>query len=312
MSSDIQSFAGEQGSKLLRQLAFEITRTLKSSDPDRVHDLRVAIRRFNQMLLVFKPCFLGKEMRKIRRQLKTIMKSAGEVRNCDIALKLLSRAAAGDEVSLSLTMKNRRKVCERELRGLLRPWIDRKSSSKWRTALGSAIANMEQALAEERIESAAKGELPRIARDFFQKGKRATGTKASTEELHQFRISAKKFRYTLELFACLYDAPLARLQEQMKRTQALLGGINDIATVQQMILGYKGTHGVEQWLEKRQQKRTEGFCRYWEEQFGAPETALRWIEHLSNPAAETRTLKKPVKSGGTKLRSPGRAQWAVA
>src|ERR1700680_471193 len=291
MFSDSQSFAGEQGSKLLRQLAFEITRTLKSCDPERVHDLRVAIRRFNQLLLVFKPCFLGKEMRKIRRQLKTIMKSAGEVRNCDIALKLLSKAAVTEEANLFLRMKNRRKLCERELRGLLRPWIDRKSSSKWRTALGSALANMEQAFAEERIESTAKVELPRIARDFFQKGETAAGTKASTEELHQFRISTKKFRYTLEFFACLYDAPLARLQEPMKRTQALLGDINDIATVQQMISGHKGTHGVEQWLKKRQEKRTEEFCRYWEEQFGAPETAPRWIEYLSHPAAETRTTK---------------------
>jgi|ERR1700680_3767437 len=171
---------------------------------------------------------------------------------------------------------------------------------------------MEQALAEERIESIAKGELPRIARDFFQKGKRAAGAKASIEELHNFRISAKKFRYTLELFACIYAAPLARLQEQMKRTQALLGDINDIATVQQMILGANGAHRIEQWLEKRRQKRTEEFCRYWGEQFGAPEMAPRWIEHLSHPAAETRILKKPVKSAGTKLRSSERAQWAVA
>src|SRR3984893_10812181 len=102
MSSNIQNFAVEQSSKMLRQLAFEITRTLKSCDPETVHDLRVAIRRFNQMLRLLKPCFLGKEIRMIRRQLKTIMNSAGEVRNCDIALKLLAKAARGDKGNLSL------------------------------------------------------------------------------------------------------------------------------------------------------------------------------------------------------------------
>jgi CHAD domain-containing protein len=308
MSSNIQNFAGEQGSKLLRQLAFEITRTLKSCDPETVHDLRVAIRRFNQLLRVLKPCFLGKEMRKIRRQLKTIMNSAGEVRNCDIALKLLSKAAGGEGVNLSLSIKDQRRLRERELRGLLRPWMDRKSSSKWRAALGPAIANMEPTLAEEQIESTAQRELPRMARDFFKQGKRAAGTKASIEELHNFRISAKKFRYTLELLACIYDDSLVRLQEPMKRTQTLLGDINDIATLQQMVLGHKGAHAVEQWLEKRQQKRIEEFRWYWKEQFGAPETAAEWIRHLSDPATETRKLKKPVKSGGTTLR----AQWAVA
>src|ERR1700730_16339468 len=136
MSSNIQNFAVEQSSKLLRRLAFEITRALKSCDPERVHDLRVAIRRFNQLLRVLKPCFLGKEMRKIRRQLKTIMNSAGEARNCDIALQPLSKAAGEDKVNLSLRIKNQRRHRERELLGLLRPWMDRKSSSKWRAALG--------------------------------------------------------------------------------------------------------------------------------------------------------------------------------
>jgi CHAD domain-containing protein len=310
MSNDIQSFAGEQGSKLLSQLAFEITRTLKSCDPERVHDLRVAIRRFNQLLRVLRPCFLGKEMRKIRRQLKTIMNSAGEVRNCHIALKLLSKAAG--EVNLSLRIKNQRRQRERELLGLLRPWMDRKSSSKWRATLGPALANMDQMLAEERIESTAQRELPRMARDFFKKGKRAAGTKASIEELHNFRISAKKFRYTLELLACVYDAPIVCLQEPMKRTQTLLGDINDIATLQQMVSGHKGAHAVEQWLEKRQQRRMEEFRRYWKEQFGAPETATEWIERLSHPAAVSRTLKKPAESAETTFRPSVRARSAVA
>jgi len=312
MSADIQSFASEQAGKLLSQLAFEITRTLKSCDPETVHDLRVSIRRFNQLLRVLKPCFLGKEMRKIRRQLKTIMNSAGEVRNCDIALKLLSKAADGEGVNLSLSIKDQRRLCERELLGLLRPWRDRKSSAKWRATLGPALANSEQMVAEEQIESTAQRELPRMARVFFKKGKRAAGTKASIEELHHFRILAKKFRYTLELLARIYDAPLAGLQEPMKRTQALLGDINDIATVQQMVLHLKAAHVVERWLEKRQQKRVEEFRRYWKEQFGAPETAAEWIERLSHPAAESRTLKKPAESAGTTVQSRGRARAAVA
>jgi CHAD domain-containing protein len=312
MSSNIQNFAGEQGSKLLRQLAFEITRTLKSCDPETVHDLRVSIRRFNQLLRVLKPCFLGREMRKIRRQLKTIMNSAGEVRNCDIALKLLSKAAGGEGVNLSLSIKDQRRLRERELRGLLRPWMDRKSSSKWRAALGPALANTEPMFAEEQIESTAQRELPRMARDFFKKGKKAAGTKASIEELHHFRISAKKFRYTLELLACVYDAPIERLQEPMKQTQALLGEINDIATVQQMVLHHKGAHGIEQWLEKRQQRRIEEFRRYWKEQFGAPETAAEWIARLSHSAAESRTLKKPAKSAETTFQPSRRARSAVA
>ena len=99
----------------------------------------------------------------------------------------------------------------------------------------------------------------------------------------------------------------------MKQTQTLLGDINDIATVQQMVLGHKGTHAVEQWLEKRQQKRIEEFRRYWKEQFGAPETAVEWIERLSHPVEESRTLKKPAESADATFQSSSRrARSAVA
>ena len=93
---ETRKFALDQAERRLGRLAFQINRTAKSRDTEAVHDLRVAVRRFSQVLRLFKPYFRGKEVRKIRRELKQMMGLAGEVRNCDIALKLMAKANRRD------------------------------------------------------------------------------------------------------------------------------------------------------------------------------------------------------------------------
>src|SRR6185503_15069163 len=88
----IQTYAAGQGSKLLRRLAHRVHQAASAPDPDAVHDLRVAIRRFQQFLRVFRQFLPGVTAKKIRRRLRKIMKSAGKVRNRDIAAMLLQQA----------------------------------------------------------------------------------------------------------------------------------------------------------------------------------------------------------------------------
>ena len=103
---ETRKFASDQADRRLGQLAFQVNQTVKSRDAEAVHDLRVAVRRFSQVLRVFKPCFRGKEPRKIRRELKG---SQGEL------IKLLERAMAKLEshqrvADMSVTVRNGRYV----------------------------------------------------------------------------------------------------------------------------------------------------------------------------------------------------------
>src|SRR5258708_1315568 len=138
--NETRRFAAEQAQRQLGRLAFQIKRTVKSRDPDAVHDLRVAVRTFTQVIRVFEPCFPGKEMRKIRRRLKEIMTPSGEVRNCDVALKLLSKRPLPERANLMTKLQNRRKEFEHVLVSLLRRWMERKTSLKWRATLNTALA----------------------------------------------------------------------------------------------------------------------------------------------------------------------------
>lgn len=308
--TETRRFAGEHVVRLLGRFAFQINHALKSPDPQAVHDLRVATRRFMQALKIWKPCFPGKEARRIRRRLKKIMTAAGEVRNYDVALKLLSKSGARDRTHLLLRLRSRRKEAQRVLVSLLKRWMERKSSLKWRSVLAAALAEARDDFCGIAIEETAGRALRGMTQDFLQRGGEASQAKASPRALHQFRIASKKFRYTLELFVPLYGPPLNRQLEDIKRTQTLLGDINDCVTVGELVAHYKGGSALADWLKKRQRKRTEVFRQYWRKEFGGRESAPAWIDSLRRLTAKQHEMKKPMAS--SRSASSNRRRGAVA
>ena len=292
--SETYRFASTQADKRLGRLAFEVNHALKSRNPETVHDLRVALRRFAQALRVFKPCFRGKEVRKIRRDVKRTLGLAGEVRNCDIALQLLSKSKQAKQADFLPKLASSRREAERTLVPVLKQWMERKSSRKWRVALEAAASQTAQSSGKTSITRTAHQTLPRLADEFFERGHRAAKEKASPAELHQFRIASKKFRYSLELFLPLFGPALKPGLEKIKQVQGLLGDINDCETVRNMISEYKGTGSVAAWLKRKQRKRIGEFRTCWVETLGTESELRTWKDLLSHPLGKTRPMKKPA------------------
>ena len=292
LTIDTRQFAGQAAARLLGRLAFQMNATMKSPDPEAVHDLRVAIRRFSQSLVVFKPCFPGKEKRKVRQRLKRLMVQAGEVRNCDVALKLLAKSRSQETAALLPRIRGRRKEAERVLTGALKRRIERKSSLKWRTILETALASAGGKFNQTPIEDNARSMLPRMAKEFLALGHAVAGTKVPPEKLHQFRIASKKFRYSLELCAPLYGVNLKRWIERMKRVQNLLGDINDCSTLLEMIPEQKEVRATRAWLKRRERRKIEDFRRWWQESYATPEVTRSWMRDLRNPPSAA--IKKPA------------------
>jgi CHAD domain-containing protein len=301
LTIETRKFAGQNATRLLGRLAFQMNATMKAPDAGSVHDLRVSIRRFTQTLGVFKPCFPGKETRKIRRRTKKLMTLAGAVRNFDIALKLVSKSRIEEAASLKPKLESQRKESSRVLIGALKRRIERKSSLKWRTALEAALAGGNSADSRIAVETTARRILPRMAADFVERGSAASQAKTSPEKLHEFRISAKKFRYTLELFAPLYGTAVNSWLESIKGIQTLLGDINDCVTVAQMVANYKGASEVAGWLKKRQRRRVEQFSRLWLQEFSDPETLRTRIRSLSHAGQAVRKPMGRSRTGNTGL-----------
>jgi CHAD domain-containing protein len=121
---------------LLRRLAFQVNRaTPAGKDPDAIHDLRVAIRRLSRCLRVFAEFYPGDSWKRIRRDLRGLMRIAGCVRDRDIALALLAEAGAAPRGTTALGLEAERKQMARELLLEARRWKKSGFSRKWRAWL---------------------------------------------------------------------------------------------------------------------------------------------------------------------------------
>jgi len=291
-STETRQFAVEQLDRLLGQLAFQISRILRPHDSSSVHNLRVAVRRFSRALLVFGPCFPSKDVKRIRRRLDEIMIPARALRDCDLAMDLLSASKAAHATALRARLGRQRKDAEHMLLSTLRRWMERKTSLKWRTRLQNALTMTKKTL-PGTAEEAAAGILPDLAREFFDCGRQAMQAEGSVDALHQFRIAAKKFRYTLELFTPLYGPALRVWLERVESVHVLAGGIDDCSSARKLLAeAHIGSVNAE--LGKKQRKHIEEFRRQWTEGFASPDGARHWIHYLQHFTAKPQTARKPI------------------
>lgn len=274
MPTETRQFASRQAARLLKDLALQMNRTARSCSSGSVHDLRVAIRRFTQVITALKPCFPGEDVRKNRRRLKKIMLAAGDVRDCDVALKFVAKWNLAD--ALQPALESCRSESARTLVRKLRKWTDRQMSLRWRATLEAAHTRNKNSFGEAAIQETAQRILNRMLKDLLKHGRPAASPKTSPKDLHRFRIMAKKLRYTLELFSPLYGSLLSSQIERIRRAHNLLGEINDCVTVAGMLDRCAGQYDEGNWLarrlRKRQRKKTKEFRKYWKKEFdgGAP------------------------------------------
>lgn len=125
-----------QTSILLRRLAYEVTHAAKKADADAVHDLRVSIRRLNRCLRVFSQFYPGNSWKKVRRRLGELMGAAGEVRDRDIAIRLLHEAGVPLDAPPVQALRVERDGAVKHLIAILHHWKQNSHSRKWREQLG--------------------------------------------------------------------------------------------------------------------------------------------------------------------------------
>jgi CHAD domain-containing protein len=131
----MRDYARLQTAILLRRLAFQVNRTARGGDADSIHDLRVAIRRLNRCLRVFAQFYPGHSWKKIRRQLSELMEAAGAVRDRDITIELLGKAAVSRRSAIVTRLERERRAASHELMLEIRRWENHNFSAKWRSRL---------------------------------------------------------------------------------------------------------------------------------------------------------------------------------
>src|SRR6266704_238906 len=208
-------------------LSFSMDRVLKelenfraSSDPDVVHDLRVAMRRCRSVAAVMEevdPDSAWPAMRKVARKL---FQGLGALRDAQVMNEWVKKLAPeSDPVRAHLQAafeSNEPKLRENALR--LAAKFDQKS---WR--------RLERTL-RKRSRLVPAGSLPAqcLGLERFESAKELHAKALRTEKpkpWHALRIGLKRFRYTVE---SLLPEQYAAWSDNLKRVQDLLGAIHDL------------------------------------------------------------------------------------
>jgi CHAD domain-containing protein len=277
----IVQFSAEQGSGLLRSLNIETARVLKSAGIEAVHDLRVAVRRFRQVLKILKPWLPDAESRLLRRELKELMARAGDVRDRDIALHLFRALEVPKNRRIVSKFHDARTAAAHALHASLHDFRLRDTGAAWRRAL-----KLVKPAGAPAASDAARDILPDMLKDYIRRGRHAAREDTPEKELHRFRIATKEMRYTLDLFAPLYGGGIGEIVGGLKKLQTHLGSIHDCAVTRGLVDDAQspaGKNDILRELKKRREKKMERFLRDYERNFRDDEMLHHWKKSLRHP-----------------------------
>ncbi|HWB85272.1 MAG TPA: CHAD domain-containing protein [Bryobacteraceae bacterium] len=262
----LEQFAETQTRQRLKTLSQNLRKAARHpDDPDSIHDLRVSIRRFRQSLRVFRDLFGESHVKKMKRSLREIMQLCGAVRNCDIAMDVLKAAGVPASPRMKRELKEERSQAARRLSKRLAKVNSHGGTRQWRTWLRAEMKN------DETVEANARAVLLPMTRRFFEAGEGAARAKSTPAEMHQFRLMAKRLRYSFETYGPMAGAGWQQRIHEMRGLQDRLGAINDCVATAQLLAHRRfqkaGLCESEDVLRKLLKERTEAFRADWSKRF---------------------------------------------
>jgi CHAD domain-containing protein len=204
----------------------------EGSDPEAVHDFRVALRRLQAALRMFGPCYPLKKLRRYRLRLRKLLRALGAVRDQDILIDALSHnernCPEAVKEALARLVAQRRTVQQQErVKSLL--LLDKLQRASFAENLLSFVKGaraFKRAQLQGRFSAEAAAMAQQALAHWNERRKQVQGGD-DPETLHQMRIAVKRLRYTLELSRLAngddYQACLGRLTEM----QQVLGDLHD-------------------------------------------------------------------------------------
>jgi CHAD domain-containing protein len=232
------------------------------SDPEKLHKLRVALRRLRTLLWAWRP-LLGPELAEPQRAfLKRVASAAGEARDWDIAIALLD-GNAGVKVDTAALADERIAAARREARERARATLE---AADLKHALRDMLHELNRALNT----SAHRTPLKRLARERVQVARRALrkrmrrarrAKRSDYAAWHEVRKGAKRLRYLLEFFEPTLPPRESRRVKPLKKLQDRFGSLNDAVASEHLfsqhreVFADKASADIAFAVLKRERKR---------------------------------------------------------
>lgn len=212
------------------------------SDPEGVHDMRVASRRLRSAIRDFSPYLRKRKMRRVKGDLKSLADALGLVRDDDVAIIALDKLAEEAPPKVWSGVRqftDGRRHRRDRVRARLERVLTEAALAELQEEFNDALADAVKARRRPNDDGAqGKGTsasfrhagreiiLARLAE--FQELSASLYSPLKSEPLHQLRIAAKRLRYALELFAVCWDeGALAPFAKEVAKMQTSLGELHD-------------------------------------------------------------------------------------
>ncbi|HYM80333.1 MAG TPA: CHAD domain-containing protein [Candidatus Limnocylindria bacterium] len=220
----------------LHAVSAAAARVRTDDDDEAVHDLRVALRRLDAALQIWRDLLRPRATRRARRSLRTLRRALGPIRELEVNQAQLVTLAHGLATSSrmvveSLWIRLRRRLrrgrqrAVRNARPKVLSGLERRVMRAARIAQGRLQAFPEpRELARRRIATARDAALQAI---------RPAIEGSDDVRLHAARVAVKKWRYVIESAQPVFGAiaPLKPLRE----LQRALGAVHDLAMLRELL-----------------------------------------------------------------------------
>ena len=202
-------------------------------DPEELHQLRVAVRRIDATLGLFRRQ-LPPALVRARKSTKAVLRSLGAARDVDVQLSELRRYCAHLPEEERAAAEPLRALLERERersRARMLRSLDAEPTRRWLETLSQATAERDGANGADP----AMVVMPeRVRRRFrkLRKSVRKLRPKSSMEDYHLVRRRAKQLRYATECGAPMFGKPADEMLRALRRLQDKLGAHQDACMAQ--------------------------------------------------------------------------------
>jgi CHAD domain-containing protein len=209
------------------------------TDPEGVHQARVATRRLRSDLRTFRSALAANWVAGLREELGWLGAELGQARDADVLLgRLTDRAAGLPQASADGAKRVIDALATRRTEahdGVMQAL----ASDRYLDLLDRLIAAAQApALVEDQLDRAAGKALPPIVRRAWrqlEKKVSSLGKQPANEDLHMVRIFAKRCRYAAEACAPTLGKQTHRLAEAAKNLQDVLGELKDAVVAERWL-----------------------------------------------------------------------------
>jgi len=229
----VGDFAAATLQRLLREWQANEPGARLGEGPEPLHKLRVAGRRMDTVLNLFR-AFLPPGLARSRPTLKSLVDALGDVRDVDVRIEAVntfrSRLLENERPTLDPLLEHLEAERARKRATMLRA-LDSKRGREWLDTLPGQLARTAspKSPAPSRNPTALTA-VPDLIRKRYKKLRkfaRRLTPESSIAEFHKVRVRTKKLRYALEVVAPTYAKPAEEMLETLHKLQSKLGTQHD-------------------------------------------------------------------------------------